>query len=242
MRARVHILYENNDLVIVDKPAGMLSIPDRYDPEIPNVLATLRQQYEEVWTVHRLDRETSGTICYALNAEAHKHLSGQFSERQPEKVYLALVENSPPEEEGLIDQPLTRHPGKPGRMIVSRKGKEARTRYRLLERFRQYSLLEIHLETGRTHQIRVHLASVGCPLAVDSFYGNREALYLSEFKKRNFRLGRGKEERPLMSRASLHAHSLGLTKPSGGEWLEVTAPLPKDFRASLQQLRKWAQA
>ncbi|MCB0593445.1 MAG: RluA family pseudouridine synthase, partial [Phaeodactylibacter sp.] len=127
----------------------------------------------------------------------------------------------------------------PGKMTVAKKGKSAVTHYKVAERFRQFTLVEARIETGRTHQIRVHFESIGHPLAVDSLYGRREAFFLSEVKLKRYQLGRDEEERPLMSRMPLHAWKLALEHPHTGERMEFEAPLPKDFAAVLKQLRKW---
>ena len=226
---------------MANKPPGLLSIPDRFAPEKPNLLALLTHQYGKVWTVHRIDRETSGLICFARNEEAHRHLSQQFENRTVEKVYLALLDGASVPEEGTIDRPIAPSHKEVGKMMVAAKGKSAVTHYKAIERFRQFTLVEARIETGRTHQIRVHFESIGHPLAIDSLYGRREAFYLSEVKGKGYQLGRDKEERPLMSRLPLHAWKLALGHPHTGERLEFEAPLPKDFSAVLKQLKKWGK-
>ena len=233
------IIYEDEQLLVANKPPGLLSIPGRYDTEKTNLLGLLNQQYEKVWAVHRIDRETSGLIVFARNPEAHRHLSLQFEERKTRKFYLALLDGKLFQPEGAIDSPIAEDPAHPGKMMIARKGKAAITHYRIVEAFRQFTLVEARIETGRTHQIRVHFASISHPLAVDALYGRREALLLSEIKQRGFQLGRDQEERPLMSRLSLHAWKLELEHPATGQTIAFEAPLPKDFSAVLNQVRKW---
>ncbi len=222
------ILHQDDDLLVVNKPAGLLTLPDRFKPdEKPNLKTQLDQLFGKVWTVHRLDRETSGLLVFALNEESHRSLSQQFQERTVDKAYTAILDGCPAEAEG--------------QMMVVRKGKASVTHYKVLEAFRQFALAEFRIETGRTHQIRVHAATIGHPLAVDAFYGRREALYLSEIKTRGFQLGKTREERPLLSRIALHSSRLSLVHPSHEQPLQIEAPLPKDLRAVLNQLRKWGK-
>ncbi|MEQ8707126.1 MAG: RluA family pseudouridine synthase [Phaeodactylibacter sp.] len=236
------IIYQDDELLVVNKPTGLLTLPDRFKPdEKPNLKTQLDQAFGKVWTVHRLDRETSGLLVFALNEESHRSLSSQFQERTVEKTYLAILDGCPSEDQGTIDRPLGPNPAKPGQMMVVRKGKPSVTHFKVIEAFRQFALVSFQIETGRTHQIRVHAASIGHPLAVDAFYGRRENLYLSEIKRRGFQLGKTQEERPLLSRIALHSSQLSFTHPTTQELLTLEAPLPKDLRAVLNQLRKWGK-
>lgn len=236
---RFEIVHQDEQLLLVSKPAGLLTLPDRFSPQKPNLQGLLNAQFGKVWTVHRLDRETSGLLVFALDEESHRELSKQFQERSVEKKYLALLDGRLQQDQGTIDQPIVPNPAKAGQMMVARRGKSAVSHYKVIERFRLFTLVEITIETGRTHQIRVHTASIGHPLAVDAFYGRREGLFLSEIKKRGFQLGKREEERPLMSRITLHAWQLALDHPGTGERLAFEAPLPKDLGAVLKQLHKW---
>lgn len=235
------IIHEDTDLIIVNKPPFILTIPDRYDPTKPNLLTQLRRKYEQVFTVHRLDKETSGIICFARNEAAHRHLSQQFEARTVKKVYYALVEGQPSEPTGIINKPIAKSLTQNGKMVISDRGKPSETHYKVAETFKHYSLLEAEIKTGRTHQIRVHLESIGLPLMIDEIYGRKSAFYVSEIKLKRYNLGRGKEERPLMSRSSLHAHYLELEHPTSGERMTFQATLPKDFGAVVKQLRKWGK-
>ena len=239
MKTPYELLHADPELLVVSKAAGLLSIPDRFVPEKENLLDLLRSRFGEVFTVHRLDRETSGLLIYARNAAAHRHLSIQFEEREVQKLYHALVDGSLAEPAGEIDKPLAPHPTQAGKMIVSRQGKRALTRYRLVEAFDQHSLLEVEIETGRTHQIRVHLAAIGHPLTIDALYGARDAFFLSEVKGRKYQLGKHAVERPLMNRTSLHAFSLTFSHPGSGERMTFESEWPKDLAAVVKQLRKW---
>lgn len=239
-KQKLDICYQDDDLILLNKPAGLLSVPDRYDADRLNLKHLLNDQLEgETFAVHRLDRDTSGIICYARNAEAHRHLSQQFTERSVTKKYLALVEGYVRDETGEIDRFLLENPAKPGRMIVAKKGLTAFTSYQVKERFKDFTLLEVSIATGRTHQIRVHLQSIGHPLVADPFYGRRTSFLLSAVKKKKYRQNRNAEERPLLSRTALHAYHLALQHPGSGDQLVKEAPFPKDMRASLQQLTKW---
>ena len=238
----IEIIFEDEALVIVHKPAGYLSIPDRFVPEKPNLYHYLGELYEKIFIVHRLDKETSGLICFAKTEEAHKNLSDQFMTRTVDKIYLALVEGHLNPEEGTIDKAIAHSKTVAGKMVISRHGKASVTDYRVVETFKNFSLVEANIRTGRTHQIRVHFESIGHPLAVDAMYGRREMFLLSEIKLRKYNSGKEEEERPLMHRTSLHAFRLGLNHPTTGERLSFEAPLPKDFAAVLNQLRKWGKA
>jgi 23S rRNA pseudouridine1911/1915/1917 synthase len=236
------ILHADEDLIVVEKPAGMLSIPDRFDLEKPNLLHYLQAEYGQVMVVHRIDRETSGILVFARNEDAHRHLNQQFLDRTVEKIYLALVDGKPQPPVGEINQPIGPHPSHAGKMMINYKGKQALTLYRVSDTFKAYSLVEADIKTGRQHQIRVHFASIGHPLVVDPLYGKREAFFLSEAKMRNFHLAKKEEaERPLMSRLTLHSHQLVITHPRTEERLSFSAALPKDFKALLAQLDKWGR-
>ncbi len=240
MKTKIDLLYEDEAFIVVNKPPNLLTIPDRFDATKPNLYHWLSAQYaKKIFIVHRIDQETSGAICFARTEAAHRHLSQQFEKRTVEKVYLALVEGQPNPPTGEIDKPIGLHPTQPGTMTVIRTGKPARTDYRTMEVFKAFSLMEADIKTGRTHQIRVHFKFIGHPLMIDALYGKRAAFYLSEVKGRSYNPNKHQEERPLMSRTTLHAGKLVLDHPITGKRLAFEAPLHKDFAAVLQQLRKW---
>lgn len=230
-------LYEDDSVIIVDKPAGLLTIPDRYDSSKENLYNILGDHFGEIFIVHRLDKDTSGAIVFAKTAEAHRTLNIAFEERRTEKKYLALISGVPREKAGVIELAIAEHPAGKGMMMASKKGKEAITEYSVIESFSKFSLVEAKLITGRTHQIRVHFAAIGFPLAVDAMYGKRDKLFLSEIKK-SINLGKEEEERPLLSRTSLHSWKLSIPHPTTGEIIKIEAKIPKDINAVLNQLRK----
>lgn len=236
MKTPIAIVLETEDLVAINKPSGQLSIPDREQSE-PSLKDLLLARYGQIFTVHRLDKDTSGIIVFAKNERTHKFLSKQFEERSTEKIYNGLVLGKLYTEEGTIDAPIGEHPGQKGLMTVIRKGKPSITQYKVLETFPLYSWLEFQILTGRTHQIRVHMKHLGHPIVMDPLYGDGKPVFLSAFKKK-FNLGKNElEERPLLNRLALHARLLRFTDEHG-QRITVEAPLPKDLRATLAQLEK----
>lgn len=234
------VLFEDEHLVIVNKESGILTIPDRYKPDLPNLYHLLLSEYEQVFIVHRLDKGTSGLICFAKTAAAHRLLNIQFEQRLPQKKYLTIVQGVPLEADGQIDAALS--PKKEGGMRVDKKrGKASMTSYKTLEVFKHYALLEANIHTGRTHQIRVHMKHLGHPLAVDALYSNKSQLFLSEIKRKKFKLKKNAEERPILYRIPLHAYQLSFKHPISKQPIAFESPLPKDMRAVLNQLRKWNQ-
>lgn len=219
------ILYLDEALLAVNKPAGLLSLPDGYDPVALHLRSLLEPAYGRLWIVHRLDRETSGVILLARSAAAHAALNTQFERRQVSKLYYALVYGSPSWNTTTICLPLRVGVGRRKRTAVDHQaGKPAVTHLQVLERFQSFCLLQAHLETGRTHQIRAHLTAVGHPLLGDSLYT------LSGFA--NNPLAR------LMQRPALHAGRLEFSHPFTGERMVVEAPYPSDFAETLQKLRQ----
>ena len=242
MRQTIEIIFEDEELIIVNKPANVLTIPDRHDADKLSVYRFLSDRSEEkIYIVHRLDRETSGILCFAKNETAHRNLSMQFEHKDVQKIYYALIDGVMHDEAGVIDKAIGEHPTIPGKMSISKKGKESLTHYAVKERFKNFTLVEADIKTGRMHQIRIHFQSIGYPLAVDSLYGRRDVFYLSELKQKKFRLGKLEEERPIISRCTLHAFRLSLLHPTTGERIEFEAEPPKDFSAVLSQLRKWGK-
>lgn len=237
-KKRYRVLLEDEHLIVAEKDSGLLTIPDRYRADIPNLYNKLYEEYGEVFIVHRLDKGTSGLVCFAKTREAHRLLNAQFEAREPEKLYYAIVQGVPFEKSGVIDAGLTA--SKEGGMHVDiKRGKPSVTEYKVVEAFSRFALVEAKILTGRTHQIRVHLKHIGYPLAVDAKYAQKEELYLSEIKRKKFNLKKATEERPLLSRMPLHAHQLTFKHPITQEKIHVQSELPKDMRAILNQLRKW---
>lgn len=213
------LLFIDAHLLVVNKPAGLPTLPDGYDKTAPCLINLLKQQYDRVWVVHRLDKETSGVIVFARSAEVHRTLNIAFDSREVRKVYHAIVIGVPPWDEHLIDLPLRPDGDRRHRMVIDRQhGKPALTRLRVIERFAQYALIEARPETGRTHQIRAHLAAIDLPLVGDVLYG-------------------GKDVTALIARTALHAHSIEFEHPATHESLHIEAPYPPDFAQALLQLR-----
>ena len=214
-----------------------MTIPDRYDKTKPNLVSILSERREEVFINHRLDKETSGLIVFTKNAEAHKSLSEQFMEREVDKHYLTLVNRKPLEEVGLINLAIAPSGVRNKGMILDAEGKEALTKYRVLETWDRFSLLEVKLLTGQQHQIRVHMRAIRCPILCDTMYGDGKPFMLSDIKRKINR-DREKEERPLLSRVALHSSMLGFIHPRSGEKVNFESALPKDMKAVVHQLRK----
>lgn len=230
------IILENDHFVALNKPAGLLSIPDRFgkDPSVKNIL---QDQLGKIFTVHRLDKETSGLIIFAKDEITHKDLSQKFEGREVEKIYVGLVNGTMMNSEGTIDVPIMEHPGKTTLMMANKKGKPSITDYKVLEEFGLYSWLQFQIHTGRTHQIRVHAKYIGNPIVSDQLYGDGQPILLSSIK-RKFKLSKNElEERPLLNRLALHSSQLKFTDAEGNKH-ELEAPLSKDLKAVLQQLRK----
>ena len=211
------ILLEENNFLIVDKPAGIPVLTDGWAKEAPYLVKQLEEVYGRIWVVHRLDKTTSGVMIFARNAETHRSLNTQFELHQTQKVYHAILEGEPQWKEKVASFPLRTNVGHKHRTIVDEKGgKPSETRFRVLRRSISAALVEARPTTGRTHQIRVHALTLGHPLLADYLY---EA-----------------EETEIIQRPALHAHSLTFTHPLSQELLTYTAPRPNDFVEALQQL------
>ena len=237
---RIPILHDDEAVIALNKPGGLPVIPERWHPEWPCLRSIAESQLgAKIWVVHRLDAGTSGVLIFAKTAEAHRHLCEQFGNRKVEKIYHALVQGKLETDALTIQRPIAPHPKKKGIMMIARAGKRSVTSLRVLERFRTATLLEVHPQTGRQHQIRVHLQAIGYPLLVDPVYGNNEAFYLSSLKS-NYHRKEDEEETPLIQRLTLHAASLKLRHPVTEEELTIAAPEPKDFHAAVRNLRKYA--
>lgn len=238
---QIEIIYEDDDLVIVNKPAGTLVIPDRFNSDLPSLNRMLEAKLgQQIWVVHRLDRDTSGVICFAKNEATHRYLSMLFEAHEVGKFYAGIVQGRVMPEEGRIEAPIAEHPAVKGKMVVARKGKASVTDYKVSEQWGLYSLMQFQIHTGRTHQIRVHMQSIGHPIVCDELYGDGKPFLLSSIKKK-YKLSEKEEaERPLLSRLALHAYRLILVKEDGKE-IVAEAPLPKDMAACVNQLNKWSK-
>ncbi len=251
------VIFEDDSLIAFDKPSGMLVAPDRWDKERENLMGLVHDKMGHgVANVHRLDADTSGLLLCAKNKVALDYLSGQFQSKTVQKKYHAIVVILPPEHAMKVIVPIRDPAGglpdafqvelalgederQKGRMRVfkGRGGKDCLTEFRTLEKFGRYALVECHPLTGRTHQLRVHLAAAGAPILNDPFYGDPEIkLMLSELKRRY--KGRD-EEKPLIARLALHASELTLKHPVTKEPFTLQAPLPNEFEVALKYLRKF---
>lgn len=246
----IPVLYEDDHLMALDKPACLLTSPDRYDPNRPNLMKLLHGAItrKAPWVVergltylanaHRLDFETTGIILLAKNKPALIGLANQFGCDKPHKVYIALAHGMPLDDQFEVNERIGPHPNNPAYMRIDRKhGKVSFTRFEVMERFCGYALIKCLPRTGRTHQIRVHLRSMGLPLVGDAMYGG-ELLLLSRLK-RNYRVGKN-GERPLLDRTALHATQLVVTHPVTGAVVEINAPWPKDLEVAVKYLRRFA--
>jgi len=230
------ILWSDEHLLVVNKPAGLLTLPDGYDPQLPCLVRLLEAQYGRLWVVHRLDKDTSGILLTARTAQAHRTLNLQFEQREVDKCYHAIVVGEPPWQEMLVDEPLLVDGDRQHRTRLQQlKGKPSRTRLRVLERFGRYTVLQANPETGRRHQIRAHLCALGLPIAADELYGGGKELTLAETEAPGVRNGDG--ALVVLTRPALHAWSLEMTHPLSGERLHFEAGYPPDFEYCLQMLR-----
>lgn len=249
----IAVLFEDAELLALDKPAGMLVSPDRYDPDRPNLMKLLHAGIERgaswaasrglnyLMNAHRLDFETSGIILLAKSKPMLVALANLFESRQTVKSYAAIVHGQPPRPSFEVNSRLAPHQNKPGVMRVDEaNGKQAQTLFEVREQFRGYALMACRPVTGRTHQIRVHLRHAGLPIAGDSLYGGAPLL-LSRLKT-GYRLKHDRVERPLIDRVALHAEELKLAHPVSGNDLTIASPWPKDFTVAMKYLRRYAAA
>lgn len=221
------VLYEDDQLCVIDKPAG-LAVHGAPGDTGPSVAAWWLEKLGEAagafdverpGIVHRLDKDTSGVLVLARTPAAQAALSAAFEARTTKKTYLAIVEGVPDRPKAVIDAPIDRHPGDRTRMAIVTRGREARTAYEVLHSDGRKALIEVHPETGRTHQIRVHLAAIGVPVSDDAVYGKREP----------------------GGRQLLHAYQLAIPHPAGGT-LTVTAPIPADLDRAMRAIGADAEA
>jgi RluA family pseudouridine synthase len=247
----VPVLYEDTHLLALDKPARLLTSPDRYDPNRPNLMQLLHRDIESglPWTkkrqlsylanAHRLDLEASGILLLVKNKPALIELANQFGAEQPHSIYVALVHGGSTDNLFALEAKLGPDPLRPGIMRVDQKrGKKAATNFEVLERFDNFTLLKCEPLTARTHQIRTHLQYLNLPLVGDVAYGGK-SLWLSRLK-RHFRLKPNHVERPLLDRVALHADQLTIQHPKSRLPLTITSPWPKDLRVAVKYLRQFA--
>jgi RluA family pseudouridine synthase len=250
----IPVLFEDGHLLALDKPAGLPVSPHRYDPERSNLMTLLHtaiagakpwareRGLDYLMNAHRLDQEMSGVILLAKNKPTLIALANLFGSEKPVKKFTALVQGQPPENQFEVNAKLALHPVKWGLLHVDPKnGKKSKTQFEVLETFPRsgHALLKCEPLIARPHQIRAHLRYAGFPAVGDGLYGGKP-LWLSRLKP-NYRLKPGHEERPLLSRATVHAEELSLPHPATGEVLTITAPWPKDLKVALKYLRQFAK-
>lgn len=220
------IIYEDSDIIVVNKPKGMVVHPANENPDgtlVNAILSICKNSLSGIGgelrpgIVHRLDKDTSGLIIVAKNDKAHINMSEQIKERNVKKTYIALVRGNVPEEKATINMPIGRSTKDRKKMAVTKNGKQAITHFKVLKRYSKYTLLEIKIETGRTHQIRVHMAEIGYPVVGDAVYSN------------------GKNEFGIEGQM-LHAYKLEFMHPITNKHMELTAPLPQYFEEILKKL------
>jgi 23S rRNA pseudouridine1911/1915/1917 synthase len=251
------ILHEDDCVVVVDKPAGMIVHPAKghWEGTLASALAhhfgalSGRGGPTRPGIVHRLDRDTSGVIVAAKNDQAHDALAAQFKSRQVEKEYLAIVAGVPDRDRDVIAEPIGDHPTHREKKAIRREdasGREAVTEYEVVERFLGYALVRARPRTGRTHQIRLHLAHIGCPVLCDRLYGGRAKITELELLPRDKvgqdnPLSRQAANEALLERQALHAHRLAFSHPTSGTQLRFEAPMPADMERTLAALRRWRE-
>jgi RluA family pseudouridine synthase len=234
------VIYENEHIIAVNKAAGISVGGDRWDESkerLDRLVAETINPPSKILTVHRIDRDTSGLVVFAKNEETHRRLSIAFEGRDVTKRYIAIVHGRPSWQETACELPLIPNGNKLHQTIIDKyQGKKSLTRFVLRGSAGNYSVIEALPETGRTHQIRVHIAALGHPVVCDSMYGKEKPVMLSEIK-RNWR-GDPYEEKPLLARLGLHAAELAVPN----EAISLHAPLPKDMAALINQIKKISQS
>ncbi len=237
------ILFEDDHLVAINKPPAMVVHPSKghWGGTLANALAHHFSRLSHVGgpsrpgIVHRLDRDTSGVIVVAKTDQAHRALAAQWESRTIEKEYIAVVAGLLDRDRDIVDRPIGMHPYQREKMAI-RAGhsttRAARTFYEVTERFRGFTLLRLVPHTGRTHQLRVHMAHIGCPVLCDRLYGGRSQITVGEIRC-------SPDATVLLARQALHARRLQLLHPVTNQPLELLAPLPADIECLLSELRQW---
>lgn len=249
----IPVLYEDDSLLALDKPSGLLTSPDRCAADQPSLLKLLHAAIalHKPWAeshhvgylmnAHRIDPDMSGAILFAKTKSAMVALANLFGSDRPFQQYVALVQGEPDADQFDVDEPLAPHPTKARLMRVDpRRGKRSRTTLVVRERFTRWTLLTCLPQTNRLHQVRAHLRHVGLPIVADRLYGGRP-LMLSRLK-RDYQVKPDQDERPLIGRVALHVEQISLPHPVTGQPLALAAPWPKDLSVAVKYLRRYAPA
>lgn len=224
-RELLPILYQDDAVLAISKPAGLLTIADGYESSLPHVRTLLEPIFGKLWIVHRLDKQTSGVLLLARSAEAHKKLNQQFAARQVRKTYHAVILGVPTWQMTNTSLRLRENVGHKHRTVADpERGKPSQTVFTVLETFDQCTLIEAVPKTGRRHQVRAHLYAIGHPILRDPLYGLPEQ-------------AKPMQHLPIQ-RLALHAYRLEFSHPEGGKRLSISAPYPADFQATIEILRQ----
>jgi RluA family pseudouridine synthase len=215
------IISEDESIIALNKPAGVLTIPGGFSQGTPDLKSELEASGEKIWVIHRLDKDTSGVVLFAKNADVHRNLNGQFDQREINKEYRAIVYGTPRWNNTSSDQSLLVDGDRSHRTIVSSLGKSAKTDFEVLHRFPCFTYLTARPHSGLTHQIRAHLAHLSYPILQDALYAKDQML---------------PEDSSLIPRMALHAYQIKFCHPLTGEDVILTAPIPADFRFALDKL------
>ncbi len=229
------IIYEDKDIVAINKPPFIASLHERFDSNVQSIIQLVKDVNPDYALCHRLDRETSGVMLVAKNADAYRDLAIQFEKRTVKKIYHAVVSASVALENLVVDLPLFTDSKR--RVQISKKsGKPSLTIFNTLKQYKHFSLLACEPQTGRLHQIRVHAASQNLPLVCDELYGGK----VPELSliKRKVKYGADETNKPMMSRVALHAFSISFSSPDKG-LVSISAPYPKDFNVLIKLLEKY---
>lgn len=218
------IIFQDQDLIVINKPSGLLSIRDGYNPDLPTVKSILEENFGPCWVVHRLDKETSGVIIFARNSETHRLLNISFQNRRIEKVYHAIVIGHPEERVFTLSYPLRINGDRYHRTVIDNSnGKPSKTLIKCLEGTKKFCQISVFPYTGYTHQIRSHLAYAGFPILGDLLYGKQENFHVDSNK--------------IISRTALHAFQLQFFHPVSGLQMEFSACYPEDFAEALTKIK-----
>jgi RluA family pseudouridine synthase len=232
-------IFKDEDILVVNKQPGIPVIPGR-NLKIKSLVESLKSEFNrDIFVNHRIDRFTSGIVLFALNKEAHASINEKFANNDVNKIYQCIAVGKLAEGEHVIDKPIfidSRYQ----KVSIKPKGKISKSIYKGLKSAGNFHKVEVKIETGRTHQVRVHMSSENLPILGDELYNKKPFYYLKDIKKK-YSENKNKESRPLISRQALHAFSLGISHPISGEEMQFNAEWPKDMKACWNMLQKYAK-